>query len=405
MKAIVIEVPHLHLGYLGCYGNDWIETPNIDGLAATGVVFDQHTADCPGLPLSTSWTGRYVFPLPEDSRTAPLACPDRLAESLKASNVARHVVSTSSPAKDAGDHPLMHVVFDTTAILEKLTAKDDALVWVRLPNLAPPWQIPEQYLEQNSAVEEPDEQESNDVDQTEPEPLKPWLDPPRGPLDTNDELACWQRLQITYAAAVSHVDTAVGLLLQQIDDADLGGDLLVCVTADRGLALGEHGFIGDWRPWLHEELVHLPLILRLPNHAQAGRRVRALTQPVDLLPTLLAAFDADVSPELHGHSLLPLAHGQVERVRDYACSGLAGGDRLEWALRTLQWAYLLPVRQAVDDAPRSAQLYVKPDDRWEVNNLLQHHLELAEGLEQTLRGFVDAAQKPGVLAPPPLPAT
>jgi arylsulfatase A-like enzyme len=405
MKAIVIEVPHLHLGYLGCYGNDWIETPNIDGLAATGVVFDRHYVDCPKLPLSTSWTGRYVFPLPEESRTAPPACPDRLAESLKASNVARHVVSTSSHAKDAADHPLMHVVFDTTAVLEKLTAKDDALVWVRLPSLAPPWQIPEQYLEQYFAVEEPDAEEPNDVDQTEPESLKPWLDPPFGPMDTNDELACWQRLQITYAAAVSHVDAAVGLLLQQIDNADLGGDLLVGLTADRGLALGEHGFIGDWRPWLHEELVHLPLIVRLPNHAQAGRRVRALTQPVDLLPTLLAAFDADVSPELHGHSLLPLARGQVERVRDYVCSGLAGGDRLDWALRTPQWTYLLPVRQAVDDPPRSPQLYVKPDDRWEVNNLLQHHLDLADGLEQTLRAFVDAAQKPGVLAPPPLPAT
>jgi arylsulfatase A-like enzyme len=404
MKAIVVEVPHLHLGYLGCYGNDWIDTPNIDALAATGVVFDQHHADCPGLAPSTSWTGRYAFPLPEHSSAAPLACPDRLTELLKANNITRHVVSTSSHAKDSIDHPLMHVVFGAGAALESSTPKDDALLWVRLPGLMPPWQIPEQYLEQYFAVLEPDADEPADSDEVEPEPLSPWLDPPSGPMDSKDELA-WPRLQMTYAAAVTHIDAAIGLLLQQIDDAELGGDLLVCVMADRGLPLGEHGIIGDGRPWLHEELVHLPLILRLPNHAQAGRRVFALTQSVDLLPTLLAAFDADVPPELHGHSLLPLAHGQVERVRDYACSGLAGGDQVELSLRTPQWAYLLPVRQAVDDPPRWPQLYVKPDDRWEVNNLLQHHLDLADGLEQTLRGFVDAAQKPGVLAPPPLPAT
>jgi arylsulfatase A-like enzyme len=402
MKAIVIEVPHLHLGYLGCYGNDWIETPNIDALAASGVVFDQHYADCRGLPLSTSWTGRYAFPLPEDSRTSSLACPDRLGELLKAAEIARYFVGASEHAKNRADHPLMHVVIDTAAVLEKLTAKDDALVWVRLPGLTPPWQIPEQYLEQYFAALEPDADGPADSDEVEPEPLSPWLDPPIGPMDSSDELA-WQRLQMTYAAAVTHIDAAIGLLLQQIDAADLGGDLLVGVTADRGLALGEHGFIGDWRPWLHEELVHLPLILCLPNHAQTGRRVFALTQPVDLLPTLLAAFDTDIPPELHGHSLLPLAHGQVERVRDYACSGLADGDRLEWSLRTPQWAYLLPVRQAVDDAPRSPQLYVKPDDHWEVNNLFQHHLDLADQLEQTLRGFVVATQKLGVLAPPPLP--
>ena len=33
-------------------------------------------------------------------------------------------------------------------------------------------------------------------------------------------------------------------------------------------------------------------------------------------------------------------------------------------------------------------LYVKPDDRWEVNNLRQQHLDRAEALEQTLRDAV-----------------
>jgi hypothetical protein len=62
---------------------------------------------------------------------------------------------------------------------------------------------------------------------------------------------------------------------------------------------------------------------------------------------------------------------------------------------------LLPIRPAAGEV-RSPQLYVKPDDRWEVNNIRQHHLELAERLEQTLRGFVEATRQSGPWRPPQL---
>src|SRR5262249_40666480 len=176
--------------------------------------------------------------------------------------------------------------------------------------------------------------------------------------------------------------------------------MLLLVTADRGLPLGEHGIVGEFRPWLHDELIHLPLLVRLPGAAEAGRRVFALTQPVDLPPTLLESFGLP-APEVHGHSLLPLARGETEQVRAYACSGLRLGDAVEWALRTPEWGFLLPVRPAPDPT-RRPQLYVKPDDRWEVNNVLQHHLELGEHLEQVLRGFVAATRRPGPVGGPGL---
>ena len=62
------------------------------------------------------------------------------------------------------------------------------------------------------------------------------------------------------------------------------------LTSDFGYPLGEHGQIGRYRPWLHEEMVHLPLMLRLPGAAEAGRRVPAFTQPPDLYATVLEAF-------------------------------------------------------------------------------------------------------------------
>ncbi len=103
-------------------------------------------------------------------------------------------------------------------------------------------------------------------------------------------------------------------------------------------------------------------------------------------------------PSAHGRTLLPLVYGETEEVHPYVCSGAQVGDSVEWSLRTLERAFLLPA-----EAGATARLHVKPDDRWEVNNVLQHHLELAEGLERTLRGFVEAASRSGPLGAPALP--
>src|SRR5262249_97158 len=75
-----------------------------------------------------------------------------------------------------------------------------------------------------------------------------------------------------------------------------------------------------------------------------------------------------------GQRLLPLVRGEKVQVRDYACAGVGSAEALEWALRTPEWGFVLPERAPPGDAPRGPQLYVKPDDRWEVNNVLQHHL-------------------------------
>src|SRR5262245_50767359 len=64
-KVLVLAVGGLHLGYVGCYGNDWVRTPALDRLAAEGVVFDLHFADSLGVAPPTWRTGRYHFPSPD----------------------------------------------------------------------------------------------------------------------------------------------------------------------------------------------------------------------------------------------------------------------------------------------------------------------------------------------------
>jgi arylsulfatase A-like enzyme len=62
-NAIVIMVDSLQFNYLGCYGNDWIKTPNIDRLAREGVLFENaYTEGLPTVPCRRAMhTGRYTL--------------------------------------------------------------------------------------------------------------------------------------------------------------------------------------------------------------------------------------------------------------------------------------------------------------------------------------------------------
>ena len=59
MKILVLVIDNLHLGFLSCYGNDWIDTPALDRLAAEGVVFDRHYSDCPDAAAARRKKGRH----------------------------------------------------------------------------------------------------------------------------------------------------------------------------------------------------------------------------------------------------------------------------------------------------------------------------------------------------------
>jgi arylsulfatase A-like enzyme len=419
MKVLVVSVRGWHLGYLGCHGNGWISTPALDRLAAEGIVFDQHFADVPDATTARrTWRdGRHHFPV---AVASPESGSFDLITTLRAAGVSTILVADGSqPVPDAFTQGWDEVELLTTAeagslleqtldvargALEQLTSTDRWLLWVDLATLLPPWHVPADFSEPyfvdpaDEEEEEPETEDENDEndegeapqeeDPQEENPLTPWPDPPIGPINTEDDLD-FCRLQSTYAGAASYLDAGLGVLLEEAPD-----DCLVIVTADHGQALAEHGICGPYRPWLHDELIHIPLIMRLPKSPGEGLRVSSITQTVDLTPTLLAAFELPIPPSLHGHNLLTLVREEAPaELRKYACAGLRIGAAVEWCLRNPEWAYLLP-----EDASRRPQLYVKPEDRWEVNDVLQHHQDTAEKLEQLLRAYLAASQKAGPIA-------
>lgn len=364
MRILIVEPCGLHTAYLGCYGTDWVATPNLDRLAAEGIVFDQHFVDTPELTLHrgplqrSAGTGRYqwsgiaepagdIVTLPGAIRCRRLCCP------------ALEDFATIGGAVEAWH------------------ADDCPVLWLEGPSLVPPWSLPEDLL---SIYCEREEEEADEA-------LAPWPDPPLGPVDLSpDELL---RLQDTYAAVVTYWDALLGNLLNGLRARGRLDEVVVWVTARAGLPLGEHGVVGQVVPPLHDELVHVPLVWRMPHATEAGLRVPALTQPVDLLPTLGDLLGVPIA-DVQGSSLRPLVLGQAEQVRPYACATLQDA----WLLRTPELAFHL----APAAAPR---LFVKPDDRWEVNDVRTRQPELADQLEAVLRAFGEAVARPGALVYPP----
>src|SRR4051812_13180901 len=123
MKIVVIEACGLHLGYLGCYGNEWVATPTLDRLATQGIVFDWHIADQPELAAVTPWqqrsvgSGRYTLP----GMTTATSISPRVVRCPKLATFAK----TALKAIDVGDPWL----------------------WIEGPSLLPPWKVDDELLE------------------------------------------------------------------------------------------------------------------------------------------------------------------------------------------------------------------------------------------------------------------
>ena len=132
--------------------------------------------------------------------------------------------------------------------------------------------------------------------------------PKQGPL--SDEQA--RNLIHGYYACVSYTDAQIGRLLDELARLGLEDDTIVIVWGDHGWKLGEHA---GWCKHTNFELdTHVPMLLSVPGMATAGRRTRALTEYVDIYPTLAELCGLSIPQHLEGLSMMPLVKNP-DRVR------------------------------------------------------------------------------------------
>lgn len=132
-------------------------------------------------------------------------------------------------------------------------------------------------------------------------PFPPVLDARRGPQHfSDDEL---RSARHGYYAMVSEVDHHVGRILDRLDALGIADNTIVVFTSDHGEWLGEHLRYGKGYPG-HDAVTRVPLLVRWPSGASAGRCSR-IVEALDVVPTLLEAAAIQRPAALQGSSLLP----------------------------------------------------------------------------------------------------
>ena len=111
-------------------------------------------------------------------------------------------------------------------------------------------------------------------------------------------------LRAVYLGLLAEVDHHVGRILDWLDQTDQAGRTLVILTADHGEMLGHKRMWG--KESMFDPALRVPLIIRDPASAARGQRVSALTESVDLAPTVLRWLGRTPPEAMDGHSLLPL---------------------------------------------------------------------------------------------------
>lgn len=144
----------------------------------------------------------------------------------------------------------------------------------------------------------------------------------------------WIRLRALHDAALAKQDAALGKLIAMLKAKGVWNETLLIVTSDVGLGNGPEIPFDPVAP-LTEDRLLLPLLVRFPGNALAGRESALATTPSDVALTLLKAFRLDVSRRA-GSDLFTRGSG-VAALRgdaDVAASGLDYSTRMgSWLLR------------------------------------------------------------------------
>lgn len=196
--------------------------------------------------------------------------------------------------------------------------------------------------------------------------------------------------RLRYRESVMGADESLGRLLDELQRQGRLEKALVIVTADHGESF-ERNFIGHAGPLLHEAVIRIPLVIKLPGQ-RLGRVVDQPVSQADLAPTLLDLAGAPALPRAEGRSLRPLLDG----------SALAPAPVFSMSMeRQSRFAPLSEGHYAVIDGPHkliwhlgedAVELYDLAADARERDNLAARRPEVVARLKALLRERLNAAE-------------
>ncbi|HEY7515251.1 MAG TPA: sulfatase, partial [Vicinamibacteria bacterium] len=199
-----------------------------------------------------------------------------------------------------------------------------------------------------------------------------------------------EHLRRLYDGNVSFADHEIGRLRRFLEEQGLWDRTLVIVTADHGEELFEHRWIGH-NVHLYEESIHVPLVLRFPKgKGPAGKRLSALVDLLDVAPTVADVFGILGTEagrrRFQGRSLIPVVTGAPGK---NAILSRTVWDRPRYALRDAHHKFVFDTRSGEE------QLYDLDGDPGETHNLAAAEPIRAAYYRQSLHRWVASLATPG----------
>jgi arylsulfatase A-like enzyme len=340
-SVLLIVLDAASARHLGCYGYGRRTTPEIDRLASEGFLFERAYTPAPftGLAMASLWTSQHpeqhhhgVSPrgrLPEGRvMLAELLRDEGIPSTAFIGNnlvvaagltrgfaqVGPLYLRLKHPEEAEEDSPFERIV---ASISESVSSPFLTYVHYAEPHFPynPPPPFDTVFGSRNPAPEVARSSWFKDVGKGLVRPKA-------------HEIAYLERLYDGNLAAVDH---EIGLLRRRLEEGGHWRDLVVIVTSDHGESFWEHGQLTHGTQ-VYEEMVRIPLIIRLPGEGNEPARI---DDPVDLLD--LGATLADIfgvsdaaGAHLEGRSLLPLLVGDAVATRPLIARTL--GERPTYSL-------------------------------------------------------------------------
>ncbi|MFC1735185.1 sulfatase [Candidatus Hydrogenedentota bacterium] len=441
MNIVYIGTDTWRPDFIGCYGNDWVKTPNIDRLSAQGVTFTNAYADgLPTLPMRRAvFTGKSILPFgkhPSQGKRFPGRGPNSMPgwEHLWPDDVT--FAETLRPT-----HYKTGLIADVYHIFKpdmNYQFGFDSWEWVRgqecdewrtgppeafdVERVLPPHLRSERALETigQYCMNTQDVQRDEDYfcgrtisrgmdwlkDNAGRGPFVLWLElfDPHEPWDAPERFnemygakhpECdhflfayglpvedmtqedIDLLKFFYAAEITFTDMWIGKLLDRIEEMDLLKDTLVVFTSDHGVLMGEEGCIHKREHSLGSNVTNIPLIIRHPDVEQFGGKRS---------DALVSA--PDIAPTL----LDLIGVDKTETMTGQSLWPLATGEKEKlhdavfsgWydyaMMRTLDWHYFKCLTPGKDKHP-SPCLYDLKNDRAETRNVISERPDVVAELD------------------------
>ena len=139
-----------------------------------------------------------------------------------------------------------------------------------------------------------------------------------------------QALHHYHAAVEWGVDQQVGRLLDTLDRQGLTQDTIVLFVSDHGDFCGHNNMLGK-AMFLHDSLLHVPMIWYAPGRIPQGARRASMAQLIDVFPTMLELTGSAVPSNLSGRSLKAVLRGEDENGPDRTIYTSAAYGRIDFA--------------------------------------------------------------------------